>query len=493
MDDGVRPFSSEPSPLGKLRAGSVGLTGDVIASITNVGPTAGLGLSLAAFLVASGLASPATLLVAGAAGLCLALSFRRFNRWKPSSAAQVNWLRESVCPAAGFSGGIIYIIQGILVGTINMVLVGPVLVSLISPTESNGFLNWLVGGALTMGVCAVAAFGIKGSVRLQKALVYFEYTVVIGISVWLIVANATGHISDSVRLSGLWLVPLANPGGLTVLLTGLVVAQFGIGGWDAPTYLGEEQRNARVDPGRAMIIGIVFVTLYLMLAIFAFQGTAPTSKLIPQANILGYVASRVWGPGKYFITIALIFGLIAASQAVMNNSARVMHGMARRGAMPTALGRIKETVSTPWLGTWFMGIVPVILAGVYYLSTGAATALNDLVGTISYIQSTYYFGVVLAGVWFFRKEVTSSVKGFLLIAFFPLLGVIVMVYAFQRSFPTAGAPVIIPTLIIVFGSLLVGFILQAINRTGEFFDFSASRRDREGVRVEAIAGEPSAG
>lgn len=52
-----------------------------------------------------------------------------------------------------------------------------------------------------------------------------------------------------------------------------------------------------------------------------------------------------------------------------------------------------------------------------------------------------------------------------------------MAYGFQRICPHSGSQVIIPTLIIILGSVLIGFILQTVARLGGLFDTKAAQAD----------------
>src|SRR5260370_6918184 len=86
-------------PSAGLGERSVGLRGDWMASITNVAPTAATTLTMAALIGAAGLASPLSLLIAGAAMLCCAVAYHRLNSWQASAHAPVHWVARGLSPA----------------------------------------------------------------------------------------------------------------------------------------------------------------------------------------------------------------------------------------------------------------------------------------------------------------------------------------------------------------------------------------------------------
>ena len=55
----------------------------------------------------------------------------------------------------------------------------------------------------------------------------------------------------------------------------LLLSVFLIAGWDASLYVNEETENAEINPGRAVMISVVFLGLFYMLMMFAFQAVAP--------------------------------------------------------------------------------------------------------------------------------------------------------------------------------------------------------------------------
>jgi hypothetical protein len=72
--------AGEAARLAGLQRGAVGLFGDFVGAISDVAPTLDVGLTLAAFVIAVGLAGPSTILITGAAMLCVATGYARLYR-----------------------------------------------------------------------------------------------------------------------------------------------------------------------------------------------------------------------------------------------------------------------------------------------------------------------------------------------------------------------------------------------------------------------------
>ena len=136
-------MATEPSA--GLAERSVGLRGDWIASITNVAPTAATTLTMAALIGAAGLASPLSLLIAGAAMLCCAVAYHRLNSWQASADAPVHWVARGLSPVIGYAVGILILMTALTSNIGNITLIGSTVLSLIAPSQTTDKpLTWVV-------------------------------------------------------------------------------------------------------------------------------------------------------------------------------------------------------------------------------------------------------------------------------------------------------------------------------------------------------------
>ena len=95
--------------------------------------------------------------------------------------------------------------------------------------------------------------------------------------------------------------------------------------------------------------------------------------------------------------------------------------MARRHAMPKALGHIHPRFRTPDVSTWTVAVI----ATVWYLVVNllSENALFDSLTALSLLIAFYYALTGLACAIYYRRELTESAKNFLLIGVGPVVGV----------------------------------------------------------------------
>jgi amino acid transporter len=472
MDDSTpRP----PGPTGEeqaarpagLQRGAIGLAGDFIGAISDVAPTLDVGLTLAAFVIAVGLAGPSSILITGVAMLCVATGYARLNRADPNAAAGVPWLRK-IMPAFGFAMGLLVILTITFILISNVSLMGSTVLSLFnSGLTSNAFVVWAIGASLLFLTVVIAVFGLRVQIRFQGIIVIFEYAIVIFCAAAILWAHANGRLSHAPHPSLGWLSPTSSGGSISA---GIVLGVFTLGGWENPIYLAEEQRNARRDPGRAAYLGIVWGAIFIAFLMFAFQSAAPASEMVKHGgNVLGYATGLVLPqPWPTLIDLALLSSLIAGIQATASDGARTAFGMARARILPQVFGRISPRYRTPSAAFIIIGITVVALSALYAASSGVVTILANVTSTAGFLYTIVYVSVALTAIWAFKAQVLASVRGFLIMGVVPLIGAAVLMYAFVKSLSSSAAGVIWPTVIVLAVVLALGFALQNRSRVPFF-------------------------
>ena len=100
--------------------------------------------------------------------------------------------------------------------------------------------------------------GITLTARVQLAMAAIEFAIVGVMTVlglWdTFISQPDGFMSPSWS----WLSP-TGVGGAGSLVPTLLLAVFLIAGWDASLYVNEETENAEVNPGRAVMISVIFL------------------------------------------------------------------------------------------------------------------------------------------------------------------------------------------------------------------------------------------
>ena len=427
-------MANEPSA--GLAEKSVGLRGDWIASITNVAPTAATTLTMAALIGAAGLASPLSLLIAGAAMFCCAVAYHRLNNWQASADAPVHWVARGLSPIIGFAVGILILMTALTSNIGNITLIGSTVLSLIAPARprtsrylGRGHDHLPAGdgdrGDRGQGDHPVPGLGRAGRVPDHRVL-----------AVWGLVHELTSHAAGVTAPSWSWFSTSHAPGGSTGLIAGVVIATFLLGGWDAPIYLGDEQQHKR-DPGRSVLISITFCTLWVIFLFICLQGLAPSSAITANgSNVLPFLAGRL-GPKGFsdLVALAVIASFATTIQSQIVDGSRIMFGMGRDKLLPRALGRVQPRWRTPVAGLVVMSVIPIIALALYLAS-------SSLTKTIVYIDSTggllfagYYMVISLYSIFYYRSVLLRDAREFLLGLLLPLIGAATLVYVIVKSLP----------------------------------------------------------
>jgi amino acid transporter len=441
----------------QLARGAVTLFGDCVAAITNVAPSASVALSLGAIIAVAGFASPFIALVGGVVMLCIAFAYYYLNNWRPNAAAQALWLARSVRPVVGLSLGLFLLAETIVSNMGNITLLGPYLLGIIWPSQSNNrFLQWVIAAALMAGIVAIAIAGVRRAIRFQQVVVWIEYAVILAFLIGLLVAEYTGH-KGTTHPHMSWLLPGTAP-SFTGLIDGFVIGVTLFGGWEAAVYLAEEATDSKRNPGRAGIIAVVFCTIWYIILIMAIQAIAPMHDLVANsANIISYAAGVIWPkPWSTIVSLAVLSSVVAVTQSQLQNFSRMSYGLSREGLIWKKFQALSQH-RTPRFALSLAAVFPVVLLILYLTNASAGRALSLLAGMSGLMFALIYVAGALACIWYYRRTLLKSARQFLLAGILPLLGAAGLGFAAIDSLPTTPLGTSLPA-----GGFLVAAIIAAI-------------------------------
>jgi len=450
----------------RLREGSVGLWGDIVAAVTNVAPSAAVALTLGSIIAVSGLATPFLVIVVGLAMLCIAFAYHHLNLWQPTPGAQVMWIARAVTPLLGFAAGILLILESSVSNIANISLMGPYLLGIFSSdAASNPVLEYITSLVIMTIVCAIAVIGIRAAIRFQTYILWIEYGIMLIFALVVYWADFTAS-SGATAPSLSWFTPSASPTGLSGIVAGIVITVFMFGGWEAAVYLGEEQRSAHRDPGRAAIICVIFCTIWFVFLIFGVQGVASSSELTAHSsNILAFAAGKILPrPLDAIVSLAVLSSLIAVVQAQLNAWSRVAFGMAREGLIPRQFAFLGSPL-TPWFGLVFAAALPMILLVFYLANSGIAAVLAAVTATAGYLYAMLYIVVALACIWYYRRTLGKSSSQLFYAGILPAIGALFLIYCVVAGLITAPSNILIPTLIFILIGVPAAFVAMAVTKS----------------------------
>jgi amino acid transporter len=177
-------------------------------------------------------------------------------------------------------------------------------------------------------------------------------------------------------------------------------------------------------------LGLVFIYVLTTTAAQAFHGT--TFLANNSADILSPLGSAVLGSTLDKLLIAVVLTSATASTlTTILPGARTTLSMASHGAIPKIFARVNPRFQTPVWGTMIYGALSLIwYVGLTLLSQNVlADSIAALGLTIAFYYGINGFAVPL----FYRHQVFKSLRKFVFLALFPLLGGLTLAWVFAAS------------------------------------------------------------
>jgi amino acid transporter len=170
--------------------------------------------------------------------------------------------------------------------------------------------------------------------------------------------------------------------------------------------------------------------------------------------------------------------------------------MARRGAIPGQFARIHARNFTPGPATIWAGFLSVLWY--VFIVNVSSNVLGDCVAGLGFLVCIYYGFTGFAATWFYRHELTKSMRNFLSLGFMPTLGGLILMGILVRgaiyygheindySTPFLGLGV--PDWIGILG-VLSGVLLMLFRRVTSPGFFRRERRMVFGDQIETVTPE----
>src|SRR3954464_5530151 len=483
----------DPSASGRLGVVDKGLKKDALGFVSScvigVASTAP-GYSLAAsprFVVAVagvGLQAPAVMLLAFVPMLLIASSYYYLNRADPDCGTTFSWATRALGPSVGWIGGWAIIVADVIVmanlaqiaGLYSFLLVG-------WQSAADSTLAVTIVGVVWIAIMTwICLVGIELSARTQVGLLGAEIVTLALFSVVALVKVAAGTAGPhAVDPSLSWLNPFAVD-STSALVSGVLISVFIYWGWDSTVTVNEESRDATEGPGKAALLATVILLAIYVVVAYAAQAYGGTQQLVDNADdVLSVLGTQVFGsPLDKILIIAVLTSAAASTQTTILPTARTSLSMARAGAMPDSVGHIHPRFLTPDVSTILMGALSII----WYvgLTIVSENILFDSIAALGLMIAFYYGLTGFACTIYYRRQLTRSLKSFLLIGVGPTLGGLMLLGIFVKSCWDLSKPEnaesgdywlgLGPPLVIGVGFLLLGVVLMLLWRMGghkEFF------------------------
>src|SRR5262249_13974882 len=277
--------------------------------------------------------------------------------------------------------------------------------------------------------------GIEVSANFQKVLLGIELVMLVGLSVTALVKVGTGHAPPGHLTPSIsWLNPF-HVTSFNAFTSGIILMVFIYWGWDTAVAVNEETKDKNKTPGRAAILSTFILLVTYALVIFSMQsfagiGTKGTGlgNLANAGDVLSIQGEAVFGNSGFgsFLTHLLLLMVLssaaASTQTTILPTARTTLSMAVYKAIPSVFAKIHPRYLTPTVSTIAMGAVSIVLyVGLNYSSNGIGV-IGDAVIAIGLFIAFYYGLTGFACAWYYRRNLTSSMRNLWMQGIIPVLG-----------------------------------------------------------------------
>ncbi|HXY44075.1 MAG TPA: APC family permease, partial [Acidimicrobiales bacterium] len=284
------------------------------------------------------------------------------------------------------------------------------------------------------------------SANFQKALLGIELTMLTILSVWALIRVGNGtagplHLNPALS----WF----NPFGVkhfSDFVVGLADMLFVYWGWDTALACNEETANAETTPGKAGVIStFVLLGIYalVILAVQSFAGICTTGICLGntanQNDVLSILGPAIFGHSTlasildHLLLLMVLSSAAASTQTTILPTARTTLSMAVYHAIPTSFSRMHKRYLTPTVSTVAMGLISIALY-VFMNETAGESVIVDSVSSLGVMIAFYYGLTGFSCAWYYRHNLTSSIRNLFIQGIFPTLGGIILFLILGWSF-----------------------------------------------------------
>ena len=460
-----------------LRPGAIGFIDALVIGLASTSPAYSLAAILGALVAITGVHAPGMLLASFVPMLLIAAAFAALNRVDPDCGTTFSWVTRAMGPWLGWIGGWAITMTGVLiVGSLaNVGVIFTLRTVGLDDLADNTPVVLVLTVALVLLMTWICVLGTELSAHLQNVLILAQ---TVALLVFAAVALVRGLSGES-PMGGLdpswdWLNPFGAGGA--ALTGGLLLGVFAYWGWESAVNLTEETRDSRSTSGRAAIVStVVLLVTYVgvTIAVLAFAGTDYLSENADEEEaIFALLSSEVMGGWDWVVLFAVATAAIASTQTTILPASRTGLSMARRHALPRRFAHISPQHRTPDVSTWWVGIIAS--AWFVLVSLISENALFDSITALSLLIAFYYALTGIACAVYYRRQLTRSVKTFLLIGVGPVIGSLLLIWLLVQSIIDISDPEnsyteqawlgVGPPLVIGLGIFLIGVVLMFVWR-----------------------------
>jgi len=353
----MTPIVGAASAPSKSLERSLGVTGNVLLTLSSISPAASVFILGGAALATYGTGVFWGFLVGGVISLLVALCYAELGSRHPIAGGDYALVSRTLGPASGsavFFLGLIALplsqavfalgvadYLGVTIAGMDPVVTA-LAVTFVATVVSclNIRTNaWVTGTFLLVEVIALALLTTLGLVHIERPL--------------------TDLLSPQAMDDSGALAPLGIA-GLVLVVTQGVFAQFGFGG---AVYFAEETKDPRRNIARAVLwSAVITVILEVVPLTFVMLGADSLDGLVgSDLPVQAFLEQRAGHAVAVFVLLSMALAILNANIALSLQAGRLLYVAARDGAMPPVLAaplsRVSGSAHMPRVATIVMGVI----------------------------------------------------------------------------------------------------------------------------------------
>lgn len=400
-------------------ASGLSLNQAVAVGINTTSPAYSLASILAPMALLVGYSTPVVLLVSFIPMALTSLAFMYLNRRDPDCGTTFSWVSRALGSKPGFISGWAIAACGVLVlGSLAQTAIEYGLLTFgLTDLAANRLLVLGCASLLILGMVALSIVGADWFGRFQTGISYLQIALLLVFAAAALVLVIHQGLPE---FGSEWINPLDH--GLQPLVSAMLLGVFAFWGWEAATNLSDECRRP-TDAGKAGALATVALLgtyLVVSITVVLYLGDSGFNPVGESGLVMVDMSGVVMGSWAFLVLVAVFISALASTQSSMVPGSRALLSMARKGALPARVGLMSPRFKTPWASLVIVGGAAVLwYLGVSLISDAAMT---DTLSSLGMLVAFYYSITGIACIVYYRRHVTSSVRGFLLVGVGPLLG-----------------------------------------------------------------------
>ena len=387
-------------------------------------------------LARTGLSAGLDLLAWAAAGvmsLMAALCYAELGTSLAKGGGNYTYLSEALGPGIGFSRGFtdFFIASS---GSISALAMGfATYFSLLVPLSAWQIKALAIGLIILLTLINLA--GVKSGGRLQNVFMVAQF-----LPILLIIVCGLALGTEGLTLS---LTPGQDQNPVAAFSLAVVAALWAYDGWTGIFIVSEEMESPQKDLPRAILIGVVLVTLlYMLFNVALLKIHSPEAIAATEAPAALAAETLLGGMGGVIVTVGALLAILASCNGCVLANPREIHVMARDKRFFRALAYVSPGSGTPVNAQLAMLAVSIAL-----ILMGSFEQLISLVAICEWM----YHALVIASIFVLRKkrpemERPYRVWGYPVMPAFALLLTLTVLAATFIEAPTNAVGILIPVL-----------------------------------------------